>query len=105
MRLRHATILRNLPGIERQGLLCRKSQGRRKVVWLHSPAASSWAVLHTIRRHGGKVEGVVIIEVRVPRKWLRRSRKKLWYSTNDIPPTCFRRLIAFTELAGVSVEE
>jgi hypothetical protein len=51
-------------------------------------------VLHTIRRHGGKV---VIIEVRVP---LRRSCKRLWYC----PRGRFRRLIAFTELAGASVD-
>src|SRR5262249_47066519 len=104
MLLRHATILRNLPSIERRGLLCSKSKGKRLVIWLHSPAASSWAVLHTIRRHGGQVEGVVIIEVSVSRKLLRRSRKKLWYCPTDIPPECFRRLIAFTELAGASAE-
>lgn len=104
MLLRHATILKNLPSIQQHGLLCSKSKGKKPVVWLHSPAASSWAVLHTIRRHGGKVEGVVILEVRVPRKWLRRSKKRLWYCPRDIPPSCFRRLIAFTELAGASVD-
>jgi hypothetical protein len=31
-----------------------------------------------VRRHGGRVEGVVIIEVEVPRRWLRRNRKRLW---------------------------
>jgi hypothetical protein len=62
-------------------------------------------VLHTIKRHGGKVEGVVIIEVEVPRSWLRRNRRKLWYCPRDITPEHFRRLIAFTELAGASVEE
>ena len=104
MLLRHATTLRYIPSIERGGLLCSKSQGRMPVVWLHSPAASSWAVLHTIKRHGGKVEGVVLIEVEVPRSWLRRSRRGLWYSKRDIPPERFHRLIAFTELAGASAD-
>src|SRR5918911_4587715 len=67
MLLRHATPRRNLPSIGRLGLLCSKSQGRLPVVWLHSPSKSSWATLHTVRRHGGRVEGVVIIELDVPR--------------------------------------
>ena len=106
MRLRHATLRRNLPGILAHGLLCRKSRGRLPVVWLHSPAWSSWAVLHTVRRHGGTVEGVVILEVDVPRRWLRRSaRRRLWYSTRDIPPERFRRLVHFAELAGASADD
>src|SRR5438105_2148582 len=59
MLLRHATLIRNVPGIERRGLLCRKSQGRLPVVWLHTPAKSFWATLHTIKRHGGRAEAVV----------------------------------------------
>jgi hypothetical protein len=46
MLLRHATLIRNLPGIERRGLLCCKSQGRLPVVWLHTPAKSFWATRH-----------------------------------------------------------
>jgi hypothetical protein len=41
MILRHATLIRNLPCIERLGLLCRKSRGKRAVVWLHTPAKST----------------------------------------------------------------
>ena len=75
MILRHATLIRSLPGIERRGLLCSKSQGRRPVVWLHTPAKSFWAALHTIKRHGGRAEAVLILLVEVPRAWLRKSRK------------------------------
>src|SRR5262249_55236130 len=77
VKLRHATPARNLPGILRRGLLCAKSQGRRPVVWLHAPAASGWAVLHTVRRQGGRVEGAPIAEADVPRAWLRRNRRGL----------------------------
>jgi hypothetical protein len=105
MLLRHATLARHLPSILARGLLCSKSQGKIKAVWLHSPAASTWAALHTIKRHGGRVEGVVIIEVNIPRRALRRSRKRLWYSTRDIPPACFRRAIVFQELAGASTDD
>jgi hypothetical protein len=72
-------------------LLCSKSQGRLPVVWLHSPTKSSWAVLHSVRRHGGRLEGLLIIEVEVPRKWLRRARKGLWYCPRDLPPARFKR--------------
>jgi hypothetical protein len=102
MLLRHATLIRNLPGIERRGLLCSKSQGKRPVVWLHTAAKSYWAALHTVRRHGGRVEAVVILLVDVPRAWLRKSRKGLWYSVLDIPADRVRRVLSFVELAGAS---
>src|SRR5262245_22140463 len=47
---------------------------------------TAWATLHTVKRHGGKVEDVVVPEVEVPRAWLRRNRRGLWYSCQDIPP-------------------
>jgi hypothetical protein len=103
MLLRHATLIRNLPGIERRGLLCRKSKGRLQVVWLHTPAKSFWAALHTIKRHGGRAEAVVILLVDVPRSWLRKGRKGLWYSVRDVPPDRIRRVLSFAELAGASV--
>src|SRR4051812_2558070 len=62
MLLRHATPARNLPSIQRAGLLTSKSQGRLPVVWLHAAGKTPWAALHTVRRHGGRVEDVVIIE-------------------------------------------
>src|SRR5947209_18749726 len=102
MLLRHATPLRNLASIQRTGLLCSRSRGRLPVVWLHCASKSSWAVLHTVKRHAGRVEGVIIIEVDVPRSWLRRSRSRLWYCPRDIAPHRFRRLIAFAELAEAS---
>jgi hypothetical protein len=100
MLLRHATPARNVASILRHGLLCAKSQGRRKVVWLHAPAASGWALLHTVKRHGGRVEGVAIVEAEVPRAWLRRNRRGLWFSVRDVPPERFRRVVTFAELAG-----
>jgi hypothetical protein len=102
MILRHATLIRNLPGIERRGLLCDKSKGKRPVVWLHSAGKSFWATLHTIRRHGGRAEAVVILLVDVPRAWLRRNRKGLWYSVQDVPADRIRRVLSFAELAGAS---
>jgi hypothetical protein len=100
MLLRHATPRKNLPGIKRAGLLTAKSQGRMPAVWLHSPARSAWATLHVVKRHGGRVENTVILELDVPRSWLRRSRKGTWYTKRDVPPERLRRVIDFIEVAG-----
>jgi hypothetical protein len=105
MLLRHATPIRNLASINRLGLLCSKSKGKLKAVWFHSPARTSWAVLHVVKRHGGRVQDVVVIEADVPRSWLRRHRKGVRYCLSDVPPSRFRRLITFAELAGRSADE
>lgn len=105
MLLRHATPLRNLTAIRRGGLLCSKSQGKLPVVWLHAPGKTPWAAIHTVRRHGGRVENVVILEVSVPRRWLRRSKRGLWFCPRDVPPWRIRGLITFTTLARSPVEE
>ena len=105
MLLRHATPRRNLPSILRHGLLCGKSRGRLQVVWLHAPSKSAWALLHAVKRHGGRVEGVVVLEVEVPRGWLRRGRRRLWYSVEDVPPGRIRRVIDFAEMAGPSADD
>jgi hypothetical protein len=74
----------------------------RGQVWLATEGKSSWAALHVVERHGGRIEAVVTLEVDVPRSWLRRSRKGLWYCTRDIPPDRIRRLFGFVELARVA---
>jgi hypothetical protein len=86
MRLRHATPARNLPSIRARGLLTAMSRGALLAVWLHAPGATAWAIPHTSRRHGVPVEAVVVLEVHVPRSWLRRGRRGLWISFRDIPP-------------------
>jgi len=100
MLLRHATLRRNVTSIKRLGLLTAKSKGRLPAVWLHSPARSAWATLHVVKRHGGRVENTVIFELDVPRSWLRRSRKGIWYTKRDVPPERFRRVLDFIEVAG-----
>jgi hypothetical protein len=103
MLLYHATIARNLPGIVKAGLLTSKSQGKLPVVWVCCRAKTAWAALHVIKRHHGRAENVVIIEIDVPRHWLKRSKKGLWYSANDVPPDRFRRVISFAGLASSPV--
>jgi hypothetical protein len=106
MLLRHATPARNLTSILRSGLLTSYARGKLPVVWACAPSRSSWAVLHTVRRHGGRVETTVVLEVDVPRSWLRRSaRKRVWYCPRDIPPGRVRKVMCFSELAGAGLEE
>jgi hypothetical protein len=102
MLLRHATPARNVNSILKRGLLCGKSKGKLPVVWACTPARSWWAVLHVIKRHGGRVETTVVLEIDVPRSWLRKNRKGLWYSVRDVPADRIRRVLAFSELAGPS---
>jgi hypothetical protein len=45
---------------------------------------------------------IVIIEPEVPRRWLRRSRKGLWYCRRDVAPARIRGLIDFGQVAGTS---
>ena len=105
MLLRHATPARNVNSILQGGLRTSRSKGKLAAVWVCSPARSWWAVLHVVRRHGGRVESTVVLEVDVPRSWLRRNRKGLWYVPRDIPPDRIRRLVTFQELAASPVEE
>jgi hypothetical protein len=35
----------------------------------------------------------------VPRRWLRRSKKGLWYCPRDIPPERVRGVVTFAALA------
>src|SRR5262249_2909040 len=99
MLLRHATP-RRLERILRGGLLCARSLGKLKVVWLHAPGKTAWALLHTVRRHGGRIEDVVVLGLDVPRGWVRKSRQGLWSGVNDIRLARTRRLIDFGGGAG-----
>jgi hypothetical protein len=100
--LRHATPRANLAGIRQHGLLANKSKGKLKAVWLHSAHKSGWAYLHVAVRHGADLHQVVLLEVDVPRAWLRRNRRGLWFVKpgRDVPPERIKRLIELAEVAA-----
>jgi hypothetical protein len=57
---------------------------------------------------GGKAQEVVVLEIDVPRSWLRRhggAARALWYSVRDVQPHQIRRVITFGELSRSPVEE
>jgi hypothetical protein len=65
-----------------------------------SEARTAWAALHVVRRHGGRVEQVVVLEVNVPRSWLWRTRNAgLWYVLRDVPAARLPRAVTFAALA------
>jgi hypothetical protein len=39
--------------------------------------------------------GAVILEIDVPRRWLRRSKRGRWYCPRDIPPGRIRGVVTF----------
>ena len=74
-------------------------------MWVCCRAKTAWAALHTIKRHGGRVEGVVILEIDAPRRWLRRSKRGLYYCPRDVPPERIRGVVTFAALARSPVRE
>jgi hypothetical protein len=102
VKIRHATPVRNINSILNRGLLCAKSKGRLKAVWLHAPLKTYWAVVHVAERHHARVEQVAVLELQVPRRWLRRSRRGLWYCPVDVPPSHIHGVVTFHELARVA---
>jgi hypothetical protein len=106
--LKHATLSRFLPSILRRGLLCSKSQGRKKVVWACDPAVTHWAAWHVLRRHGGLPRDVVVLEIAVPQSWLKRhggAAQGLFYMPHDVPPENISQITTFGELSRSPVEE
>jgi hypothetical protein len=94
-----------------RGFVAKSMLQRPSLRWLslaakvaHFSTATDRAVIHTVRRHGGPVQDVVVLELSIPRSWLRRSRRGLWYSTRDIPPVCIRDVVDFANLSRSPVE-
>ena len=104
MLLRHATPARNLNSILRLGLLGCHGKGKLAVVWACSLAKTWWSVIHVVKRHGGRVESTVVLELDIPRSWLRRNRKGLYFVPRDVPADRLRRVLTFQDMAASPVE-
>ena len=89
---RHATLRRYLPHILTEGLDPACATGKHPLVWLHTPSRTPWAIAHTMRRHRVDVADIVLLDVQVPRRWLRRAWRGLWTCNRLIPPACLRVL-------------
>lgn len=82
----HATPAANVDSIIRRGLLAAMAKGNRKTVWLTQRNRRDWACAHARSRHGAGV--VAVIEVDVPRGWLRKGGRHHMRHTGgtDVPP-------------------
>jgi hypothetical protein len=107
----HATTRQNLSSIQTHGLLVSKADptARLKGVWLHSTSNSSWAVLHTIRKHKAHLEDVVLIEVQISRTKLTRfvnptCKRGIYWSKTDITPAQLGAVIEATTF-GASLSD
>lgn len=76
--LRHASPRRNVASIHENGILPWLAKGRLRVVWLHSPAQTDWAVAHVAKRHSVDPADVVVFEVELPRGLLKRFKRGVW---------------------------
>jgi hypothetical protein len=59
--------------------------------------------MHAARRHGGRIEDVIVARVEVPRDWLKQyggNVRGLYRSSQDIPPRCLRRTVGCGELSA-----
>lgn len=100
MILHHTTTRKNASAILASALLCRKARGKLKAVWMHTRSRSVWAIRHVAIRRGCSVEEIVRLELDVPRSWLRRFGRGVWYCMRDIPADRVRVVSTF-----LSVEE
>ena len=82
MRLIHVTSKPNLDSIKANGLDPQFATMKRRAVWGVSPSNEAWAVAHTLgkkRARGLSIHDHVTIEIEVPRSWLRRHKRGVWY--------------------------
>lgn len=102
---RHATLRQYLPSILAQGLDPTYATGKQPLVWLHTPSRTPWAVLHTLKRHRVTMAEVVILDVQVPRNWLRRAWRGLWTCDRVIAPERLRVLTSGDAMAAMPLPE
>lgn len=105
MRMFHCTIRLHKHSIEEHGVCTRYSQGKMPVVWVCTEQRLEWAFLHTVRRHGGKIEDVIAFEVEVDEFALKRSAADgLYYLPEDIRPEYIRGYRSFLMVSESPLE-
>ena len=97
MKIFHATPRANIESIKENGLLASKAKKKDKFVWLHTPSRSHWAIIHTCKNHKADWDDVAIIEIDIPRSWLKAHKLTIqgkgmngfWKCNRDIPVEFF----------------
>lgn len=100
MKLIHVTDKLNLDSIMEVGLDPELATQKRKAVWAVSPGNEEWAIVHTLtkkRARGRSISDHVVIEIDVPRAWLRRHKRGVWYCYKTITKERFVEVREATE--------
>jgi hypothetical protein len=105
MLLYHATHRTNQDSIGREGVSTAYSDGAVQAVWGCQWSMRHWACLHCIRRHGGSVEDVVVLEIDTQDVPVHRFRGGLFYSLHTWHPSQIRWVLTFEELSMSPTEE
>lgn len=93
VKLYHVTHKSNLESILAGGLDPAKAKGLRKSVWGVVRTRAAWAIVHVLSKPwnaGATLEDVVVIELRLPKKAVRRYHVGIWHTapgTGVIPVT------------------
>lgn len=105
MLLYHATRKFNQASIGRDGVSTAHSEGTIPAVWGCERSMRWWAVLHCVRRHGGTVQDVVVLEIDTQDVPVHRFRGGLFYSLHTWHPSQIKRVLTFDELSKSPTEE
>ena len=105
MLLYHATLAGNKRSIGKHGVSTDRSQGATRSVWGVEGSMKWWAMVHCVRRHGGRIEDVVVLEIDTQDTPVHRFRGGLWYSMHTWHPSQIRRVMTFDELSRSPTEE
>ena len=92
MKFYHATPTRNLKSILKNGLDPNKAKSKFKNTWMCVESNIEWAILHTVGKHKAAVNDITILELDVPRSWVRnhklvirkKSRRGFWKTDRHI---------------------
>lgn len=104
MLLYHATQAENLDSIGREGVSVLCSEGATQSVWGCEWSMRHWAMVHCVRRHGGLIEDVRVLEIDTQYTLIHRFRGGLWYSLHTWNPSQIKRVLTFEELSRSPAE-
>lgn len=85
MILYHCTPRRNKPSIRREGIDPAYSRSDTERSYYVTAGSLDWAIPHVAMRHGVDERDVIVLKCRVPRGWLTRFRRGVWYTTRILP--------------------
>jgi hypothetical protein len=74
MKFYHATPNSNLASIQSRGLDPTFSKHTAKFTWMCTEGNVEWAILHIMDKHKIDLSEVVVIELNVPRSWVKNHR-------------------------------